>query len=33
MVCLLLECGEKDPYQQIAFMKFAPEWVKAERAP
>jgi sialidase-1 len=32
MVCLLMECGEKDPYQQIAFMKFAPEWVKAERA-
>ena len=33
MICLLMECGEKDPYQQIAFMKFAPEWVKAERAP
>jgi len=32
MICLLLECGEKDPYQQIAFMKFAPEWVKAGRA-
>jgi sialidase-1 len=30
MIGLLLECGEKDPYQQIAFMKFAPAWVKAE---
>jgi sialidase-1 len=32
-ICLLMECGDKDPYRQIAFMKFAPEWVKARPAP
>ncbi len=33
LVGLLLECGTKDPYEQIAFVKFAPEWLKARRAP
>lgn len=32
-VCLLLECGQKDVYQQIAFVRFAPEWLKARKAP
>lgn len=29
----LLECGKKDVYEQIAFVKFAPEWLKARQAP
>lgn len=33
LVCLLLECGEQDPYAQIAFMKFSPEWLRGRLAP
>ena len=33
LVCLLLECGKGDPYEQIAFVKFAPEWLRAKAAP
>lgn len=33
LVCALIECGKKDVYEQIAFVKFAPEWLKAGRAP
>jgi sialidase-1 len=33
LVCLLLECGTKDPYEQIAFLKLAPEWLRARPAP
>ena len=33
LVAALIECGEKDIYQQIAFVKFAPEWLKARKAP
>lgn len=32
MICLLLECGDGDTHQQIAFMKFAPEWLRARGA-
>jgi len=32
-VCALLECGKKDTYEQIAFVKFAPEWLKARKSP
>ena len=32
-VCALIECGKKNVYEQIAFVKFAPEWVKAGAAP
>jgi sialidase-1 len=33
LVGLLIECGTKDVYEQIAFVKFAPEWLKARKAP
>lgn len=33
LVCALIECGKKDTYEQIAFVKFAPEWLKARKAP
>ncbi len=33
LVGMLLECGEKATYEQIAFMKFAPEWLKAGKLP
>jgi len=33
LVGVLLECGEKDAYEQISFLKFAPEWLKARKAP
>lgn len=33
MICLLLECGRGEPYEQIAFLKFAPEWLKGGKAP
>ena len=33
LVGLLLECGEKQTYEQIVFLKFAPEWLKAGKAP
>lgn len=32
-VCLLLECGKTDVYQQIAFVRLSPEWLKARKAP
>ncbi len=32
-ICLLMECGKKDVYEQIAFLKFSPEWLRARRAP
>jgi sialidase-1 len=32
-MCLLMECGRKDPYEQIAFLRFAPEWVRARQTP
>lgn len=32
-VCTLLECGATDVYQQIAFLRFSPEWLKARKAP
>ena len=33
LVGMLIECGKKDVYEQIAFVKFAPEWLKARKAP
>jgi len=33
LVGMLIECGTKDVYEQIAFVKFAPEWLKARKAP
>lgn len=33
LVCLLLECGEQDPYAQIAFIKISPEWLRGRQAP
>ncbi len=33
LVGILIECGEKVTYEQIAFTKFAPEWLKAGRLP
>ena len=33
LVGLLMECGEKQTYEQIVFLKFAPEWLKAGKAP
>ncbi len=33
LVGMLIECGTKDVYEQIAFVKFAPEWLKAHPAP
>ncbi len=33
LVGMLLECGTKDVYEQIAFVKFAPEWLKSRKAP
>lgn len=32
LVGVLIECGEKQTYEQIVFMKFAPEWLKAGKA-
>ena len=32
-VGVLLECGTKTIYDQIAFVKFSPEWLKAGQAP
>ena len=32
-VCLLMECGKKDPYEQIAFVKFSAEWLRTRKAP
>lgn len=33
LVGLLMECGQKDVYEQIIFAKFAPEWLKARKPP
>jgi sialidase-1 len=33
LVGLLVECGEKDVHEQIAFLKFAPEWLRVRKAP
>ena len=33
LVGMLIECGARDVYEQIAFVKFAPEWLKARPAP
>ncbi|NDF01581.1 MAG: exo-alpha-sialidase, partial [Verrucomicrobia bacterium] len=33
LVGVLMECGEKQTYEQIAFMKFTPEWLKAGKPP
>jgi hypothetical protein len=33
LVGILIECGEKATYEQIAFTKFAPEWLEAGRLP
>lgn len=33
LVGMLMECGKKDVYEQIAFVKFSPEWLKARKAP
>jgi len=33
MICLLLECGDRDTHQQIAFLKLAPEWLRGRTAP
>jgi sialidase-1 len=33
LVGMLVECGTKDPYEQIAFIKFAPEWLRGRKAP
>lgn len=33
LVGTLIECGKKDVYEQIAFVKFAPEWLKARKSP
>ena len=33
LVGMLIECGVKDTFEQIAFVKFAPEWLKAGKAP
>jgi sialidase-1 len=33
LVGMLLECGTKDVYEQIAFLKFAPEWLRGRKAP
>ncbi len=33
LVGVLLECGTKTIYDQIAFVKVAPEWLKAKKAP
>ena len=33
LVGVLIECGEKQTYEQIVFMKFSPEWLKAGKAP
>jgi len=33
LVGMLVECGVKDVYEQIAFVKFSPEWLKAQKAP
>jgi sialidase-1 len=30
---MLIECGSKDVYEQIAFVKFAPEWLRGRKAP
>ena len=32
-VGVLIECGTNDVYEQIAFVKFAPEWLKTRKAP
>jgi hypothetical protein len=29
----LIECGEKDVYEQISFVKLAPEWLHGRKAP
>jgi arylsulfatase A-like enzyme len=31
-ICLLLECGRKDVYEQIAFLKFPSEWLRTRKA-
>lgn len=33
LVGVLLECGNKDVYEQIVFLKFAPEWLRGRKAP
>ncbi|MBL9152445.1 MAG: exo-alpha-sialidase [Verrucomicrobiales bacterium] len=33
LIGMLMECGSKDVYEQIVFVKFAPEWLKARKAP
>ena len=33
LVGMLIECGAKDVYEQIAFVKFAPEWLKSRKPP
>ena len=33
LVGVLVECGEKDAYEQIAFLKFASEWLKTRKVP
>jgi hypothetical protein len=33
LIGMLIECGTKDVYEQIAFIKFAPEWLHGRKAP
>ncbi|MSR51038.1 MAG: exo-alpha-sialidase [Gemmataceae bacterium] len=32
-ICNLIECGKKDPYEQIAFVKYSQEWLRIRKAP
>ena len=33
LIGMLIECGEKDVFERIAFVKFAPEWLHGRKAP
>jgi sialidase-1 len=32
-ICMLLECGRADTFEQIAFVKFSQEWLRTRKAP
>lgn len=32
-ICTLIECGQKDTYEQIAFVKYSQEWLRVRKAP
>lgn len=32
-ICTLIECGQKDTFEQIAFVKYSQEWLRVRKAP